>query len=113
MLQASLASRLCPICNTRDNSCLFAEANLSLEELDQFAFASRKLPEYMHWQLWECRRCDVLYADPAPSPEALAGLYREAEFDSQPEARHASRTYARFLPRIIRGLPDRNGAVDI
>ena len=40
-------------------------------------------------------------------------MYREAGFDSRQEARHASRTYARFLPRIIPKLPDRSGAVDI
>ena len=59
-------------------SWLFAEANMSAwEVLGRFAFASRKLPEYMHWQLWECRRCDLLYADPKRAgPEELAGLYR-------------------------------------
>ena len=37
----------------------FAEAKFDLDVLDGFAFASRKLPEYMHWRLVECGRCDV------------------------------------------------------
>jgi SAM-dependent methyltransferase len=109
----TLVSRTCPICGCHQGSRPFADANIQLDELDQFAFASRKLPEYMHWRLMECRRCDLLYADPAPDPEELAGLYREAGFDSRPEAIRASRTYSRFLPRIMFSLPDRNGAVDI
>jgi SAM-dependent methyltransferase len=109
----TLVSRTCPICGCHQGSRPFADANIQLDGLDQFAFASRKLPEYMHWRLMECRRCDLLYADPAPDPEELAGLYREAGFDSRPEARRASRTYSRFLPRIMFSLPDRNGAVDI
>src|SRR5271166_6082844 len=113
MLTLSLEPRVCPVCGTRDNSHLFAESNIRVEELDRFAFASRKLPEYMHWRLSRCDGCDLIYADPAPRPEDLANLYRDADFDSGEEAHHASRTYGGFLPRIISQLPDRNGAVDI
>jgi SAM-dependent methyltransferase len=113
MIALSLRPRPCPICGERGPSQLFAKANVSPEALDRFAFASRKVPEYMHWQLWTCRQCDLLYADPAPSPEELAGLYREASFDSRAEALHATRTYGRLLPRIAARLPDRSGAADI
>jgi SAM-dependent methyltransferase len=113
MIGLSLRARVCPICGTRSSSRIVAEANVGLEELDQFAFASRKLPEYMHWQLRECRGCDLLYADPAPSPDDIAELYREADFDSRYEAHHASRTYAQFLEEIVGRLPDLDGAVDI
>jgi SAM-dependent methyltransferase len=84
-----------------------------MEELDRLAFAARKSPEYMHWQLCVCDECDLLYADPAPRPEDLAWLYREADFDSGEEARLAARTYSTFLPRILEEIPDRDGAVDI
>ena len=84
-----------------------------MEELDRLAFAARKSPEYMHWQLSVCEECDLLYADPAPRPEDLAWLYREADFDSGEEARLAARTYSTFLPRILEAIPDRDGAVDI
>ena len=60
-----------------------------------------------------CRRCDLLYADPAPAPDELAALYRDADFDSGEEARLASRTYGQFLPRLASRLPDRAGAVDV
>jgi SAM-dependent methyltransferase len=113
MIAIALRPRRCPICGGHESSQLFAEANVGLESLDRFAFASRKLPEYMHWRLEECRKCDVLYADPAPSPDDLAGLYGEADFDSSREAGFASRTYGRMLSRIVRALPDRKSAVDI
>ena len=90
-----------------------APANAVPDQLDEYAFASRKLPEYMHWRLVCCNRCDLLYADPAPRPEDLGLLYQGAAFDSGREAGFASRTYARFLPRIIPRLPDREGALDI
>ncbi len=108
-----LAARPCPLCNTETASRLYAEENLDFEKLDDFAFASRKVPEYMHARLMECRACDLVYANPAPSVSAIGDAYCEAAFDSGDEARLASRTYARFLPLIQRQLPDARGALDI
>jgi SAM-dependent methyltransferase len=113
MVSIALAPRACPICGSGARSRRFAEANVELKALDGFAFASRKLPEYMHWQLMECIHCDLLYADPAPPPEELARLYDDADFASREEARYASQTYGRILRRIVRRLPDRVGAVDV
>ena len=113
MPNITLVSRPCPICDKSDQSRLFAEANFDTKALDEFAFASRKLPEYMHWRFMQCGRCDLIYADPAPPLNELSTLYRDAAFDSGEEARIASQTYASFLPEILRNLPGRDGAVDI
>ena len=112
-MDLSLTARECPICGSSDASRLFAESNADVAELDSFAFASRKLPEYMHWRLLECRRCDLLYASPAPTPQALGVVYDAAAFDSAREARYAARTYADLLPSVKRRLPDLRGALDI
>ncbi len=108
-----LQERVCPVCGSRDRSRLLAESNFRPEALNGLTFASRKTPEYMHWKLSLCKRCDLAYADPAPSPEALWALYEQSDFDSAIEARYASATYARFLPSILRRLPDKKLAVDI
>ena len=105
--------RNCPFCGQREASRRFAAGNVRPDAWTDFAFASRKLPEYMHWPLQECRTCRVVYADPAPSPGELAALYGEAAFDSGVEARWASRTYGRHLRRFVKRLPDRASAVDI
>jgi SAM-dependent methyltransferase len=112
-VEISLAARNCPICARSDKSTVFAESNVDVAKLDAFAFASRKLPEYMHWRLMECRRCDLLYASPAPDSPALASAYGEAAFDSGLEAGFAARTYAELLPAIRRRIPDLDGALDI
>lgn len=113
MIFETLMPRHCPVCSSRERSQTYAKANIELDQLDAFAFASRKLPEYMHWRLAECACCDLLYADPIPTPETLAKLYRNADFDSSREAGLAGQTYASFLPRIASRLPDRAGAVDV
>jgi SAM-dependent methyltransferase len=113
MAHFTLSERLCPICKNSAQARLFAEANFAPDELDQFAFASRKIPEYMHWKLWQCGTCDLLFANPVPKSEELGGLYREAAFASSDEARRASRTYGKLLKNMLGNLPAKSGALDI
>ena len=108
-----MVTRACPLCASTDESRVFAEPNFDLAKLDAFAFASRKVPEYMHYRLVECPTCDVLYASPVPSADELSQAYHDAAFDSQEEARLAAATYGSFLPAIRERLPDTRGALDI
>lgn len=112
-MPTELVARACPVCGSTDDSEVFYDATFDPAGLDQFAFASRKVPEYMHHRLIACPTCDLLYASPVPTLSYVARAYDEAAFDSQEEARCASRTYARFLPRIVARLPSRAGALDI
>jgi SAM-dependent methyltransferase len=108
-----LVARPCPICGSSDEVRVFAEATIDPSRLDDFAFASRKLPEYMHHRLVVCAACDLLYASPIPTGADLSDAYGAAAFDSGEEARYAARTYARLLPHIMPHLPDRDGVLDV
>lgn len=110
---ADCRARRCPICGDRGRPVLFSDAKLDRGALDSFAFASRKTPELMHHRLVRCLRCDLVYADPAPTGQYLDRAYLEASFDSAVEAAHASRTYGRVLDRVLSRLPSRDGALDI
>ncbi len=112
-VRLEMRSRACPVCGSDGSSRVYADARFDPDKLDQFAFASRKLPEYMHYRLNECSRCDSLYANPLPTSESLHGAYAEAAFDSGEEARYASLSYAELLPDIKRHLGDLRGALDI
>jgi SAM-dependent methyltransferase len=107
-----LITRACPGCGST-NQKPFADANIDPEALNAFAFASRKLPEYMHYALVECQECDLLYANPAPDQKSLEAAYHDAAFDASEESRYAGLTYGRFLRRICEQLPARSGALDI
>lgn len=108
-----LRERSCPTCGSTDDSRIFAEERLDFGALDEHAFASRKRPEHMRLRLVDCPVCDLIYASPVPSPEALARAYDAAAFDSAEEARYAARSYAQELQDLIASLPDRKGALDI
>jgi SAM-dependent methyltransferase len=108
-----MVHRACPVCGSKDESRVFAEENINRQELGDYAFASRKMPEYMHYRLVVCPGCDLLYASPLPTLSALSEAYHEAAFDSAEEAGYAARTYGSFLKGIGSNLSDSLGAIDI
>jgi len=111
-LHLDLFARNCPICDT-SRAVEFAPANFDLNRLDAFAFASRKRPEFMHFRLVECQTCDLLYANPAPNPDALVKAYAAASFSASNESAYAAKTYGNYLKRYVADMPDRDGALDI
>jgi hypothetical protein len=112
LLDRALVRRDCPVCGSTDDR-VFAEASFAPSALDEFAFSSRKLPEYMHCRIVSCERCDLLYASPGPTREFLEAAYREASFDASDESRFASVTYGRLVRKFVDSFPDRQGALDI
>lgn len=108
-----MVSRNCPICKSDDDSNVYAESYLDENQLDAFAFASRKIPEYMHYRLVLCSVCELLYANPVPSNNTLEEKYQEASYDSVSESKYASKTYGVFLQNIKNKIPDLLGALDI
>jgi SAM-dependent methyltransferase len=109
-----LRERNCPVCGSTDRSSVRYPANFDENKLDDFAFASRKVPEFMHLTLVECPGCHLLYASPSLTAGFLANAYQEASYDSTEEAQYAARTYARELPRIMNGrLPPSGTALEV
>ncbi len=112
-ISGHLRLRHCPVCLSDDASQVAYPARIDEEKLDGFAFASRKLPEYMHLRLLKCPRCSVLYASPALAPDFLANAYREASYDSNEEALYAAATYAGQLGSFVDALGDREVALEV
>ena len=113
IMTTATVSRTCPLCASSSHSREFAKESYDPKRLGAFAFASRKIPEYMHYRLVLCEDCDLLYASPVPESDRLEDEYREASYDSGREARYAARTYARLVQPILARLRDRTGALDI
>jgi SAM-dependent methyltransferase len=111
-MKLDLIPRTCPLCGGKDARVL-VEATLDEGRLTASAFASRKLPEYMHSRMVECNACGMLYANPVLKQETLADAYKDASFDSGAESRLAAVTYRALLEPHLSVLPSRTSALDI
>jgi SAM-dependent methyltransferase len=112
-ISSHLRDRGCPVCGKCDHSLVAYPSRVDEQKLDDFAFASRKSPEFMHLQLLKCRTCGVLYASPALSPDFLAEAYRDADYDSGEEANYAAETYAGILNPLLPALCDLESALEV
>jgi SAM-dependent methyltransferase len=109
-----LRTRCCPVCGSgAESASLFLEQTLDSARLNNFSFASRKLPEFMSYRLLRCASCCTVYAMAAPDPKALSVAYSEAAYDSLDEAILAADTYEAALRPVIASLPQRGRALDI
>jgi hypothetical protein len=111
-MKLDFTPRACPLCGAED-ARVMVEATLDEDRLTESAFASRKLPEYMHSRMVECNACGMLYANPVLRQVTLAQAYRDASFDSGAESRLAAVTYRAMLEPHLAALPSRNSALDI
>jgi len=111
-IASPLVARACPVCGATGGHEL-AAARIDAGALDEYAFASRKFPEYMHHRLVECTTCDAVYASPVPDLGGIDAAYDAAAFDSKEEATFASRTYAGLVRTLQPHLPRAGSALDI
>lgn len=110
--QMTLRSRTCAICGSASDH-RWMPSRVDLDALDGFAFASRKLPEYMHFALALCRNCDLVFADAVPDSDWFQASYRDADFDAVSESHFAARTYGIELARVLPRLKQKGTALDI
>lgn len=90
---------------------LYRKENYDASLLDSFAYASRKIPEYMHFALYECKDCRALFASCPIEDKEIFSNYRTADYDSGTEANDASNTYFRYLKKHLPYPP--TNALDI
>jgi len=69
--------------------------------MSEFTYASRKVPELMHYEYFECESCELLFATDMPQREELLVEYEGAAFDATTESRFAAQAYLRALRPIL------------
>ena len=97
---------LCPACLSK-GSLRYPE-KLEDNLFNDLTFASRKRPELMHYDLFECENCKTLFTNRNVNLSQLLKNYEIAEYDSNVEAKYAASTYVKNLQKA---LPNFNGSV--
>lgn len=105
--------RACPVCGNIDERDVVAESTVDPSRLTDLSFASRKTPEFMHHRYVRCPDCGLVYASPAPDPDAVLEAYGRADFDAGDESALAARTYVRLLDRVLERVDPHGALIDI
>ena len=90
---------LCPACLSK-GSLRYPE-KLEDNLFNDLTFASRKRPELMHYDLFECEKCKTLFTNRNVNLSQLLKNYEIAEYDSNVEAKFAAKTYVKNLQKAL------------
>src|SRR5579863_7595084 len=112
-LSNNLKQRACPICQSSDKSNIMFKNNLDESKLNNLAYSSRKIPEFMNFELVCCPVCDILYAPDIPANEYLQNAYEHTGYESNTEAGYAAKSYAVELGKVLTSLPDLDSALEV
>jgi SAM-dependent methyltransferase len=90
---------LCPACLSKGR--LRYPEKLEDNLFNDLTFASRKRPELMHYDLFECENCKTLFTNRNINLSQLLKNYEIAEYDSNVEAKYAAKTYVKNLQKAL------------
>ena len=87
------------------------EENVDPIQMTDLTYASRKPPELMHYELFRCLKCGLLFSTYVPEPVDLFQAYESAGYDSSLEAKFAATAYFLALKRRLHELD--GGVLDV
>jgi 2-polyprenyl-3-methyl-5-hydroxy-6-metoxy-1,4-benzoquinol methylase len=87
-------SNICPLCiNKKNETKTFLKKNINNQNIGESSYSSRKVPEFMNYQLLKCDVCTFIYAINIPDLERVKNDYKNSIFVSADDADDAALTY--------------------
>lgn len=87
-------SNICPLCiNKKNETKTFLKKNINQQIIGEFSYSSRKVPEFMNYELLKCDVCTFIYAINIPNLERVNNDYKNSTFVSADDADDAALTY--------------------
>jgi SAM-dependent methyltransferase len=106
----------CALCRTQsDHTILYAE-NLPTAGISSVEYDSRRMRDYMHFQIVKCKTCNLVRSDPIIDPELIDNLYKQSDcsYTTEKENEPLARTYGRYLENIVNSYDvNRSSYLDI
>ena len=78
--------------------------NLDFARVNRTSYSSRKRPELMHYDYFECNNCKTL-SSPRDAAVGLLGRYGESAHESELESRFAAATYVNLVKKHLPTFP--------
>ena len=70
-------SNICPLCiNKKNETKTFLKKNINHQIIGEFSYSSRKVPEFMNYELLKCDVCTFIYAINIPNLERVNNDYK-------------------------------------
>ena len=106
----------CALCCTQDDYTILYAENLPTSGISSVEYDSRRMRDYMHFQIVKCKTCNLVRSDPIIDPELIDNLYKQSDcsYTTEKENKPLARTYGRYLENIVNSYDvNRSSYLDI
>ena len=106
----------CALCCTQDDYTILYAENLPTAGISSVEYDSRRMRDYMHFQIVKCKTCNLVRSDPIIDPELIDNLYERSDcsYTTEKENEPLARTYGRYLENIVNSYDvNRSSYLDI
>ena len=106
----------CALCCTQDDYTILYAENLPTAGISSVEYDSRRMRDYMHFQIVKCKTCNLVRSDPIIDPELIDNLYKQSDcsYTTEKENKPLARTYGRYLENIVNSYDvNRSSYLDI
>jgi SAM-dependent methyltransferase len=106
----------CALCCTQDDYTILYAENLPTAGISSVEYDSRRMRDYMHFQIVKCKTCNLVRSDPIIDPELIDNLYEQSDcsYTTEKENEPLARTYGRYLENIVNSYDvNRSSYLDI
>ena len=94
-------SKICPLCSSA-NTRIFLNKNIKSKKINEYSFSSRKVPEFMNYELIRCNECTFIYAINIPEQNKVKEEYANSVFVSNDDENDAANTYFQIIKDNIK-----------
>ena len=106
----------CALCCTQDDYTILYAENLPTSGISSVEYDSRRMRDYMHFQIVKCKTWNLVRSDPIIDPELIDNLYKQSDcsYTTEKENEPLARTYGRYLEKIVNSYDvNRSSYLDI
>ncbi len=89
---------ICPVCEYKAKAHkIYIKKNIKKNLLNKYSFSSRKIPEFMNFDLVQCSACSLIYSNNIPKFKTIYNFYKNSSFVDNQDAQDAASTYFQYL----------------
>ena len=108
-----LINRNCPVCKRHSKfSKLHLKLNVNKNQISSSTFSSRKIPEFMNFEMVKCNFCKLIYSSKIPNLKTITNLYSQSLFLSSLDSEMAARNYYHYIKKYL-DFKKKNYALEI
>lgn len=103
----------CAICGSGAPRKLLYKQSFAVDDLTEKVFSARRLPDGLHYQIYKCLRCGLVFSDPVLEEYEINKLYKDSRFTYKDNVADLTRTYGYYLDSLKKFRVRKNRLLEI